>query len=307
MDRRNFIKGCCTLSFYTVLTGCSKATATNVKIAHISDTQFGMAKCDLQEKLGSYIIKAIAPAKDVPEGTLLKEFQKKGTQKEIENFTMVANAINKEKPDFVFVTGDMVQYASGEKNKEMVALLKEQFKKIDSSIPVYFCPGNHDVDGASEEGMARYLKDFGYDRFSVSKNGVSFIGLNTEIIWAAPQNKKDEHFAWITAELEKAKKAGNQIYVLGHRPIFSKSFDEPEGYNAYPMAERKRYAELLKKYGVKNYLCGHLHERRIIESPECCTQIVAGPVGMTLDLIHISCYYTGEITQNGYKFNTHIL
>ena len=78
MDRRKFIKNCCAVSFYTMMVGCAK-TQAKVKIAHISDTQFGMAKDDLQDKLGGYIIKAIAPAKDVPDGTLLKEFQKKGT------------------------------------------------------------------------------------------------------------------------------------------------------------------------------------------------------------------------------------
>ncbi len=305
MDRRKFIKNCCAVSFYTMMVGCAK-TQAKVKIAHISDTQFGMAKDDLQDKLGGYIIKAIAPAKDVPDGTLLKEFQKKGTQKEIENFTAVANAINKEKPDFVFITGDMVQHPTGKKGDEMVALLKEQVKKIDSSIPVYFCPGNHDVNGASEEGMQRYLKNFGYDRFSVSKNGVSFIGLNTEIICAAPQAKKDELFAWVSAELDKAKKAGNQIFVLGHRPLFERRFDEPPAYNSYPVAERKRYAEAFKKFGVEKYLCGHLHERRVINSPDCCTQVVAGPVGMPLDLKHVSCYYTGAVA-DGYKFDTHIL
>lgn len=57
----------------------------------------------------------------------------------------LAEAVLKENPDFILITGDFYNGAKDWKNPESVAKLEEFLKILSSSVPVLMCLGNHDL------------------------------------------------------------------------------------------------------------------------------------------------------------------
>lgn len=286
MNRRTFISSCTGLLLFKI-SGLSATKEHTVSFAQISDTQFGMANVDTQGKLSRGIRKTIYPLKKIPENHYIKEFQIKKAEKEIENCNVCIDAINKLKPDFLFVTGDMVQHRG---NEQELNIFRNAISRVVKSIKVYYVPGNHDLSGRSQKSINSYIKEYGYDRFCFLENGIAFIGINTEIINSKKQSLCDSHFEWVANSLNKVKSA-KQIFVFGHRPIFTHDMNEKDSYSNFNKTERSRYIDLFNKFKVSAYHCGHTHKFDIVESQHCCKQVIVGAVGIPLGIGATSGYY----------------
>jgi serine/threonine-protein phosphatase CPPED1 len=183
---------------------------------------------------------------------------------ETANFEFAVATVNRLKPAFVVVLGDMINKAGDAEQ------IKEYFrisKKIDASIPVYLMPGNHDVGQApTTESIAAYRKDFGRDYYSFQSGSIYGIVLDSALI-SEPKNVASEYrdqLSWLKKELETAKASGAQhIVVFQHHPYFINEAQEKDQSFNLPNERRKPILDLLHSYGVHYVFAGHTHKNSV--------------------------------------------
>lgn len=180
----------------------------------------------------------------------------KGFSKETELYEKAVNAINRLNPDFVVITGDLV-------NNKDDKPQKEEFKRItaiiNKKIPVYYSPGNHDIGlPPRQQDIDSFITDYGYDRFSFQHKKSIFIGLNSCIIKVKSPVLEQIQFDWLKNELIKAGSA-ERIILFCHFPFFINSFEEPETSSNISVETRNKYFSLFKDYKVEAIFAGHLH------------------------------------------------
>jgi 3',5'-cyclic AMP phosphodiesterase CpdA len=226
-----FRKQISSVLLFFLLTGLGRAqkpdTTASFFIIQVTDPQFGMFESN------------------------------KGLMKETELYKKAVLAINRLNPDFVVLTGDLVN------NKDDLSQ-KTVFKRITSeihtTIPVYYSPGNHDIGlPPTQEDIDSFISDYGHDRFSVKHKGSLFIGLNSCLIKSLDSVPEHKQFEWLKEELSQNKNA-KHIVVFCHYPFFIESVDEPENYSNISIIIRKKYLSLFKEYKVKAVFAGHLHK-----------------------------------------------
>ena len=213
-------------------------------------------------------------------------FLEDGVEESKALFERTVQMINKLSPDFVVVTGDMVNKPG---DSLQLAVYFNGISKIEDEIPVYHIPGNHDIKESSELSRQAYIDRFGYDRFSFTKQGHSFIGINTCPIKAGDMKTEQEQFEWLEKELEKAGDPRNRI-IFTHCPIVVKDIDEEDEYMNFPKEIRKKYMDLFRKYNVSLVLSGHLHNNasctadgiELITSGPCGKPLGTGVSGITI-------------------------
>jgi 3',5'-cyclic AMP phosphodiesterase CpdA len=180
----------------------------------------------------------------------------KGFGKETELYEKAVRAINRLKPDFVVITGDFV---NGTKDRAQIAEFKRITATIDSKIPVYYTPGNHDIGNVPDSlNIDTYLKDYGYDRFSFRHKNSQFIGFNSCLIKSNTPIFEKTQFDWLKKTVAKSKKAAH-IILFCHHSFFINSFDEPETYSNIGTEGRKKYLDLFSANKVEAIFSGHLH------------------------------------------------
>jgi serine/threonine-protein phosphatase CPPED1 len=198
------------------------------------------------------------------------------------NFDFAIATANRLKPAFVVITGDLINEST---NSAQAAEYKRICAKLDSKIPLYSIPGNHDVGNEpTAETLARYRERNGPDYYTFRSGEMAGIVLNSNLE-KGTKNVPDEAAkmeAWFKSEIAKVKASGaKQIIVFQHIPFFQKNADEEEVYNNIPVDVRKRYLKLLHDNGVQWVFAGHLHYN--LEARDGDLQMIAtGPVGMPL-------------------------
>jgi 3',5'-cyclic AMP phosphodiesterase CpdA len=212
--------------------------------------------------------------------------------------TAAVDAINSLKPEFTVVTGDLVNDVDDPLQDE---LFRKGIARLD--IPYYLLPGNHDYRNDWTEKIKNdYVAQRGYDRFSFTKNGCAFIGIDSNRIKAKATEAENEQWAWLEGELKKAKKA-KYTFLFLHCPIFKKDIDEPEDYENFPMESRRKYIDLLKEYGVDAVLAGHTHKDydtvfegiRLVAANPVCNGLGHGQPG----------FNTVSLTKDGFEVEFH--
>jgi serine/threonine-protein phosphatase CPPED1 len=180
----------------------------------------------------------------------------KGFTKETELYEKAIAAVNRLRPEFVVITGDLVN------NRNLRPQTDEFMRitsKINKEIPVFLIPGNHDIPvPATENEITKFVGNFGYDRFSFRKGKCLFIGINSSIIKSGESKLEEEQYEWLKTTLE-ADKDPVHIILFSHYPLFLKSSDEPDSYSNITSPLRKKYLDLLNKYNVEAVFSGHLH------------------------------------------------
>lgn len=182
------------------------------------------------------------------------------------NFDFVVANVNRLKPAFVVITGDLINKPG---DPAQIAEYMKILKKFDPSIKVYQIPGNHDVENVpTPASVEAYRKAFGKDYFSFRHGSFAAVAINTTIIHA-PQNVTalmEEQKKWLDTELTKLKSQGaTQIVIFQHHPWFVQKASEPSSYGSIPLERRQEYIDLLKKHGVKQAFGGHIHKNAISE------------------------------------------
>lgn len=202
-------------------------------------------------------------------------------QQETVNFEFVVASINRLRPAFVVVCGDLVH---NDGDPDQVAEYQRIVAKLDPSIPVYTVSGNHDLTNTpTAETLAFYRKTFGPDHYSFRHADLYGIVLNSTIMMD-PANVPDELAAqdkWLREELVKAKSAGaRSIMVFQHHPFFVDRVDESNP-NSIPAERRAGYLALLKEFGVNYVFAGHLH-RNAVAADGPLNMITTSAVGRPL-------------------------
>lgn len=189
---------------------------------------------------------------------------------------------NRLKPAFVVITGDLINQFGNE------AQVQEFFRiarQLDSSIPLYLLPGNHDVENApTPESLQWYRERFGKDFYSFAKNNCYFIVLNSTIIHTSAHvvAETDAQWTWLQDEIRKAVAAKpDHIFILQHHPMFLENPDEEDAYFNIPKAVRQNYLNLFQQAGVTAILTGH-HHRNGLALAGAMEMIITSAVGKPL-------------------------
>jgi 3',5'-cyclic AMP phosphodiesterase CpdA len=202
---------------------------------------------------------------------------------ETANMEFAIATANRLKPQFVIITGDLVN-AGGD--AAQAAEYKRIAAKLDPAIKLYSVAGNHDVGNEpTKETLARYRERFGRDYYTFRAGEMEGIVLNSNLE-RGTQNVPDEAEkmeAWLKNQLVEAQRAGvKQIIVFQHIPFFLKEANEADQYFNIPKDVRARYLAMLHQYGVKQVFAGHLHRNSEGKDGDL-EMFTTGPVGMPLD------------------------
>lgn len=183
------------------------------------------------------------------------------------------DAVNFLMPECVIVTGDLLH---DRKNEIQRAIYERRMAEVDSRIPVYVTPGNHDIPQFNEQMLSEYLDFIGYEKFSFVMNHCAFIGFDSNRIKSGDRAAEEEQYEWLKSELRKARKQ-RHTFVFFHCPVVYKAMDEEDGYDNFPMELREKYITLFKEYGVEAMFTGHTHTGIDIDI-DGVRSVNAGPV-----------------------------
>lgn len=199
---------------------------------------------------------------------------------ETANFEFFVATVNRLKPAFVVLTGDLVNRA---RNPEQIAEFKRIAAKLDKSIPLHLLPGNHDISDHPEPmHLKAWRENFGPDYWAFRKGSVLFVGFNSALVHSpkAPRDEVDKQYARLKGELEKAKSEGvNRVIVFQHHSWFLISFDEEDKYANISMEQRRKYFDLFQAYGVTHVFAGHMH-RNFNASTDGISMVTTGAIGL---------------------------
>lgn len=174
---------------------------------------------------------------------------------EVELMKRITEKVNNLQPDFVVFSGDLVNWWD---NASMLEGFKKMRGEFDKKIPLYYVPGNHDVENdAPAENVAAFIDRYGHDRFVHKAKDYTVIGYNSCVIKAGTAAEADE-YAWIEKVLKRARK-NKPIILVAHHPMFLNDPNEAERYENIGVELRKKYLALFEQYGVDLVLSGHLH------------------------------------------------
>ena len=202
----------------------------------------------------------------------------KGFEQETANYEFAVATVNRLRPKFVVITGDLINKPG---DAAQIAEFKRITAKIDSAIPVYNVAGNHDVENVpTPEMITVYTNLFGPDRYTFRHEGFVGLILNSSVIHS-PQQTTNEYAAqvqWLRAELERVHGAAQHVVVFQHHPWFLKAADEPDQYFNIPKERRAGYLALFREFGVKYLFSGHYHRNAVARDGDI-EAITTGPVG----------------------------
>jgi 3',5'-cyclic AMP phosphodiesterase CpdA len=198
------------------------------------------------------------------------------------NLSFVVAGINRLRPAFVVVCGDLTNETG---NRGQIELYKQIVRGVDPTIPVYNVAGNHDVGNhPAKEQLDLYREAFGKDYYTFDAGPIRGIVLDSSLL-GSPENAPEEAAAqekWLTAELIRAQHDRvEELLVFQHISYFLQDPHEPDQYFNIPQATRSRYLQLFHEYGVKAIFAGHYHRNEYGRDGDI-EMITTGPVGMPL-------------------------
>jgi 3',5'-cyclic AMP phosphodiesterase CpdA len=200
---------------------------------------------------------------------------------ETANFEFAVATVNRLKPAFVVITGDLVNKPG---DAAQIAEYERIKAKILPGIPVHDMPGNHDVENAPTPRSVAAYRKHSRDRYVFGDARLTGIVLNSSLIHTPDKAPEEaaEQLDWLRTELTRAREAGvRRLVVFQHHPWFLKAADEPDQYFNIPLARRTPLLRLFRESGVRLLVSGHYHQNAgaILEDLEA---VVTGPVGKPL-------------------------
>jgi serine/threonine-protein phosphatase CPPED1 len=201
---------------------------------------------------------------------------------ETANYEFAVATVNRLRPAFVVVTGDLVHRPG---DGDQIAEYLRITAKIDRGIRVYNVAGNHDVGNVPTPAtLSDYRKVFGPDYYSFRHGSLVGVILNSCLLHSPTNTMKElaEQEAWLRTELQQARASdARHIVVFQHHPWFLKSATETNEYFNIPIERRGRYLALFREFGVKHLFCGHYHRNALARDGEL-EVVTTGPVGKPL-------------------------
>ena len=140
-----------------------------------------------------------------------------------DNWDAFVDCMRTERPDFIFVTGDMC--LNGPKNPDDLAYARSQLERLPA--PWRAIPGNHDIGDVPPDPRnkgpitaarrARYRRQFGDDYWMEDLADWRFIGLNAQLMESGVAGETPQT-AMLEGALENA--GARSIAVFIHKPLF---------------------------------------------------------------------------------------
>lgn len=229
-----------------------RSAATPYVFIQLSDPQFGMFTAD----------------RDFAQETI--------------NFERAVAHVNRLRPDFVVITGDLVNRPGDRAQMDEYDRIRAL---IDPAIVVHAMPGNHDVDNVPTPArLAAYRARYGHDWYTFRHKNLLGVVLDSSLIHSPAQAESEAaaQEAWLRAQLAAARPEGvRHVVVFQHHPWFLASTNEADDYFNIPLARRVPLLTLLRASGVRTLVSGHYH-RNAVASDGGFEAIVTGAVGMPL-------------------------
>jgi len=225
---------------------------------------------------------------------------------ETANLEFAVATINRLRPAFVVVSGDMLNRPG---DAAQIREYQRIMSRVGPNIPVYPLAGNHDIGNTpSPADIATYTNHFGPDHYTFRHAGLVGIVLNSVIIHTPQQatNQLAEQELWLQTELKQVRQQGAQhIVIFAHHPWFLKTADEPDEYFNIPGERRAKYLGWFREAGVKYLFSGHYH-RNAVARDGGFEAVTTGPVGKPLEKgesgLRIVIVRDGDIQHRFYHF-----
>jgi 3',5'-cyclic AMP phosphodiesterase CpdA len=151
-------------------------------------------------------------------------------------------AVNKLRPRFLVMVGDLTAAATGEGAvyDTQVEALRKSMARVSDTIPVLYCPGSHDVGAVpTPASLAGYRARFGADYFGFWYGGVRGLIINSSLL-IHPEGSPEEaarQETWLTEEIEQSKLCSNAVLLFSYHPWFLSDIDEPDSEVEVPAGE----------------------------------------------------------------------
>ncbi len=183
-----------------------------------------------------------------------------------DNWEAFLDCMRAERPDFIFVTGDLC--FNGAKHPDDLEFARSQMERLPA--PWRAIPGNHDIGDVPPDHRlkgpitnvrrTRYRKQFGPDFWVEDMGGWRFVGLNAQLLDSNLPAERTQT-KMLSDALAAAK--GGSVALLIHKPLYLRTSDEAGRSLAcvFPRS-RKRLLSLCKQYNVKLVASGHRHGYR---------------------------------------------
>jgi 3',5'-cyclic AMP phosphodiesterase CpdA len=198
------------------------------------------------------------------------------------NLEFVVANLNRLRPQFVVVCGDLVNRTG---DPAEIAEYKRIIGELDPSIHIYNVAGNHDVGNVPTPAtLETYRHTIGPDDYTFTEGSIFGIVLDSSLI-GSPQRAPEAaqlQQEWLRKTLADKRDIGDrQIVVFQHIPYFLHDPAEPAQYFNIAEPTRRTYLDLLENSGVRYIFAGHYH-RNAMGTDGPLTEIVSGAVGMPL-------------------------
>lgn len=180
-----------------------------------------------------------------------------------DNWNAFLDCMADEKPDHVFVTGDMCM--NGPKVPEDLTFAREQMDRL--PVPWRTIPGNHDIGDTPPDNRLRgpitrarrtaYRKAFGDDFWVQDLGAWQFIGLNAQLMDSGLPGEAAQ-MRMLSDALDSA--GARHVAILIHKPLYHASPGEGgKSLQALWPKSRKRLLSLCEKHKVRLVASGHRH------------------------------------------------
>ena len=206
--------------------------------------------------------------------------------------------------ELLLITGDLCN--SGKTGKHE-ALVKKLRAAEEAGLTVFVLPGNHDLAPLRQTEFAALYADFGYEEaFSRDPASLSYCVLRDDLMLLlmdaagygvgaidlpdAPTRRDSSAFlcertlAWAEEMLREAHTRGLPVLAAGHFNLIPEISRTPG--SGYYVENGVRFADLLRQYGVKLYLSGHMHLCAVYQEESLTEQLtgclIAYPTAYTM-------------------------
>lgn len=186
--------------------------------------------------------------------------------------------VREQRPQALILTGDLTF------NGALLShtALAEKLRALErEGVPVYVLPGNHDlnnpsaaafsgdgyslVPSATAEDFRRIYADFGFDEtLALDGDSLSYTAQlddETRLLMLDfntahdPCGVSDRTLRWVEQVLRAAQAEGMRVLAAGHQNLFRQTVFT----SSYVIQGAGELAALLRQYGVRLFLSGHLH------------------------------------------------
>jgi 3',5'-cyclic AMP phosphodiesterase CpdA len=150
------------------------------------------------------------------------------------NLKSAIAAINKLRPKFVVITGDLTATNPSDPAHDVQCdSFRKSMARLSDSIPAMYVPGARDVgDAPTADSLDRYRSKFGADFYGAWFGGVRCLVLNSPLMSSPESAPEDAQLQdlWLVEEIEQAKLCATSVAVFSYHPWFHETIDEPDQF-----------------------------------------------------------------------------